>query len=109
MKKAVWVIDYDFQEDKCYKHPGCRSCDAPVFKYEDNKYHCVSCGEEFELSDDMIKWFEERKGSKIEMEDCTFGCKGKKCVEVHYHKNPVTLKWQCSGGHCTKCGMRFMV
>ncbi len=120
---AVWVSDYDMHEDKCYKRPGCSECKEPVFLYEDGKYHCVSCGKIVEVADNKMKnWYAEREETKVEMEDCfpseikmrngqimRMGCGGKKCVEVHYYKNPVTLKWQVAGGHCTKCNMKFMV
>ena len=123
MFKAIWGTDYDMHEDKCYKCPACPECREPVFLYEDNKYHCVSCGKVVEVKDPkMLKWFEEREGTKIEMEDCfseevelkngqkiKMGCGGKKCVEVHYRKNPVTLEWETMGGHCTKCDMKFIV
>lgn len=110
MKKAEWITEYDMHMDKCYKCPGCDECYAPIFENEDGQYQCVSCGELFEVSEPkMIKYFEDRKGTKVEMEDCFLGCGEKKCVEVHYRKNPVTLKWQCMGGVCTKCKMRFIV
>lgn len=108
--KAVWGSDYDLHNDKCNKCPACPECREPIFLYEDKQYHCVSCGKVVEVEDPkMLKWFEEREGTKTEMEDCFLGCGGKKCVEVHYRKNRVTLEWQTMGGHCTKCGMKFMV
>lgn len=117
--KAVWVIDYDYRKDKCYNAPGCPECREPIGMYEDGKYHCFSCGEEVEVADEeMIKWFNVRSETKIEYEDCpkitykgkvTSGCDGKKCVETHYRRNPVTLEWEVMGGHCSKCGMRFIV
>ncbi len=120
---AVWVSDYDMHEDKCYDCPGCPECKEPIGKYEDEQYRCFSCGKVVEVTDpEMQKWFFDRSGTKTEMEDCfpseikmkngeimRMGCGGKKCVEVHYYKNPVTLKWQVAGGHCTKCNMKFMV
>lgn len=110
--KAEWIVDYDMHEHKTYQCPGCRECYAPVFKMEDGKYYCVFCGEEAEIDEDMIEYFEEREGTKTEMKDCfpePIGCGGKACVEVQYRKNPVTLKWQTMGGKCNKCGMKFIV
>ena len=122
--KAIWGMDYDMREDKCYKRPVCPICEEPFGKiYDDNEYHCFSCGRIIEVDDpDMKKWIEDREEKKTEIEDCfpetvdlkngevmKMGCGGKKCMEVHYRRNPVTLEWEQMGGRCTKCGMRFIV
>lgn len=116
--KAEWILDYDYQTDKTYNRPGCPECNAPIFPDEDGKYVCMSCGEEYAVDESMRKWIEERSGEKIEMRDCkkyelgdgkTVGCGGKGCVETHYVRNNVTMKWRMAWGECTKCGMRFMV
>lgn len=119
--KAEWISEYDMHTDSAYKCPGCRKCYAPVFKMDDDKYHCCSCGEEAELDDDMREYFGEREETKTEIQNCdkiewddknghhSIGCGGKDCVEVHYKKNPVTLKWQAMGGKCSKCGTRFII
>lgn len=119
--KAVWVIDYDFRADKCYNAPGCPECREPIGRmFGDGKYYCFSCGEEVEVTDsEMIEWLNIREETKTEYMDCpkittidgnhTSGCGGEKCVETHYRRNPVTLEWEVMGGHCSKCGMRFIV
>ena len=60
----------------------------------------------------LIEWFKVREETKTEIEDCfpeeMGGCGGKKCMEVRYIRNPVTLEWQTAGGKC-KCGMSFIV
>lgn len=106
--KAEWITEYDMHNDEVYKCPGCEKCYAPVFKI-DGKYLCCSCGEEAELDTDMIEYFKPREETKTEMKDCLFGCGGKACVETHFMRNPVTLKWQVMGGVCKNCGIRFMV
>lgn len=109
MRKAKWVLDYDFKDDKCYKCPGCKECMAPVrLSDDDGKYYCFSCGEEFELDDDMKKWIEDRRGSKIEIEDC-YGCGGKNCHTVRFCKDPISLRWRAVSGECSECGVRWMV
>lgn len=108
--KAVWGTDYDMHTDRCYSRPCCPICKEPIFMYEDENYHCVSCEEIVEVDDpEMIKWFKDRSETKTEYEDCICGCGGKGTVETHYRRNPVTLKWQVTGGKCSKCGMRFIV
>ena len=108
--KAIWAVDYDFREDKCYDRPSCPECKAPIGLDEDGKYHCFSCGEIVEVDDPkMIEWFAIRDESKTENEDCFLGCSGKGTMEVHYMRNPITLEWQTMGGECKKCGMRFIV
>ena len=117
--KAIWGTDYDMREDKCYKCPSCPECKEPIFKMDDDKYHCVSCGEIVDIDDpEMKEWVAEREGVKIEYEDCvqfttkdgkTIGCGGKGTVETHYMRNPVTKEWQTMGGKCSKCGMSFIV
>ena len=107
--EAVWCMDYDYITDKCYNRPGCPECEVPIGKFDDDKYHCFSCGKEIEVKDEnIIRWFEERENSKIEFEDCS-SCHGKKCVETHYIKNKVTLEWQTAWGKCGNCGMQFIV
>ena len=108
MKKAEWHIDYDMHTDKCFERPQCPECIAPIYEYEEDEFKCISCGEIMELDNDMIKWVRERAGTKIEMDDC-FNCNGTKCVETHYVKNDVTLKWQTAWGVCKNCGRRFIV
>lgn len=122
--QAKWGMDYDMHEDKCYKIPVCPLCEAPFGKiYDDDEYHCFSCGKIIEVDDPRMKeWIAEREGTKTELEDCfpakvkmkngeviKMGCGGKKCMEVHYRKNPVTLKWEQMGGKCKKCGKRYIV
>ena len=109
MRKAKWGTEYDMHEDKCYECPQCQDCFAPIHRYEDGKFRCISCREEYELTPDMIEWYNERDGEKVEMQDCVLGCGGKACVEQHYVKNPVTLEWQTAWGKCTKCDFRFIV
>lgn len=110
--KAEWGVDYDLHTDSCYSHPVCPKCKEPIWKRKDNKYHCFACGEAVEIQEDMIEWFKVREETKTEMEDCfpeeMGGCGGKKCMEVRYIRNPVTLEWQTAGGKC-KCGMSFIV
>jgi len=108
---AAWVTDYDMAEDKCYKAPGCPTCREPIALYEDGKYRCLSCGKVVKPSEEMLKWFADREGRKTEIQDCPkiIGCGGKKCVEVVYRKNPITLKWEAAGGMCKRCGMKFIV
>lgn len=121
--KAVWGTDYDFIMDECYKCPVCPKCEEPIGKMKDGKYHCFSCGEVVEVVEsDMKEYFAEREGEKVEMEDCfpsevkmkngetvKMGCGGKKCMETHYIKNPVSKEWQTAWGECTRCGRRFIV
>lgn len=116
---AIWGIDYDFRSDKCYKVPSCPECEEPIARYEDGQYHCLNCGEIVELSDDMLSWFKVREETKIEIQDCPkmttksgvhlSGCGGKNCMEIHYRRNPVTLKWEQAFGFCKECGTRFIV
>lgn len=119
--KAIWGSDYDMHTDKCYECPCCPKCKEPIFLHGD-KYYCVSCGKEVEPTEEMFIWLSERAEEKTEMEDCfpkeielkdgtkiKMGCGEKKCVEVHYRRNPVTLEWETMGGKCTKCGMSFIV
>ncbi len=121
--KAVWGLDYDMHEDKCFKRPCCpdpECMNAPIWKYEDGKYHCFSCQEEVEVDDpEMIEWFSKREETKVEYGDChvvkdkngkvIFGCGGKGCFERHYVRNLITLEWQQAYGGCSKCGTRFIV
>jgi hypothetical protein len=61
----------------------------------------------------MLEWFKIRRETRVRMPDCfpveMKGCGGKKCVETHYMRNPITLKWQVMGGKCKKCGMEFII
>ena len=108
--RAIWGEDYDYIMDKCYPTPVCPECEEPIGKKKDGLYHCFSCGKVVEIADEDIKeWFAEREGEKIEMKDCVLGCGGKKCVETHYVKNPVSKEWQTAWGVCTRCGRRFIV
>ena len=107
--EAIWGLDYDLATDKCYNRPCCPECEAPVWKEDDGKYRCVSCGDEIDVTDpDMIRWIDDRNVSKVEVEDC-FVCHGKQCVETHYRKNHITLEWQAAWGKCNNCGSRFIV
>ncbi len=104
MKKADWILDYDMHTDSTYRRPGCPKCNVPVGS--DGK--CYSCGKEYWFNDKMRKWFDDRAGEKVETEDC-WRCGGVGTVEMHCRKNHVTCEWQAAWGHCTKCGMRFIV
>lgn len=115
---AVWVLDYDYRTDKTYNRPGCPDCNAPVLKFEDGKYHCLSCDRVAELEDPkMVEWLDEREETKIEMWDCTqfktkhgtVGCGGKECVEAHFVRNAVTLEWEMGWSVCRNCGQRTIV
>lgn len=116
--KAVWIRDYDYQTDRGYKRPGCPDCNAPIGKGEDGKYHCFPCGRVAEGVDkNMLAWLEPREESKTEMNDCykfehkgrTIGCDGKACVETHYVRNPVTMKWRVAWSVCRNCGQKIIV
>lgn len=107
--KAIWGMDYDYISDKCYNRPMCPKCDAPVVRFNDGNYKCVSCRKKVNVTDsEMLKWLADREETKVEMMDC-FRCGGKTCVETHFVKNKVTLEWQTAGGECKNCGMRFIV
>ena len=109
IKKAIWGTDYDMHEDKCYDRPVCPDCKEPFGMSDDGNYHCFSCGKIIKVEDpEMIKWIEERQGTKIEMRDC-FICEGKGTSEDHLIKNNVTLEWQTAWGECMNCGCRFIV
>jgi len=105
--KAVWDIEYDSRQDKIYDCPSCPECRAPVMQFEDG-YRCICCGKELEIDAKMKEWFQERNGYKTEMKNC-FKCGGVACLETHYRKSPVTLKWEAMRGKCSKCGMEFIV
>lgn len=118
--KAIWGMDYDYQEDKCYQRPSCPECEEPIWKYEDGWYHCFNCGKVVEVDNpEMVNWFKLREETKIKHEDCRqikskdgkvlSGCGGKKCMRITYRRNPVTLKWGAAYGICEKCGTRFIV
>lgn len=115
---AIWAVDYDMFTDKIYKCPSCPECNAPVVRFKDGKYKCLSCRQEMELPDpNMLKWLTDREGEKVEMHDClrsevnghVHGCGGTACVETHYVRNKATMKWQPAWGECKQCGMRFIV
>lgn len=109
MKKAKWITDYDVRSDKCFKCPGCEECMAPVgLSDDDDKYYCLSCGEEFELDDNMRKWIEDRRETKTETKDCIW-CGGKNCDTIRFRRNPISLEWQATCGECSKCGVRWMI
>ena len=118
--KAIWAMDYDFRQDKCFNRPSCPECQEPIIKREDGKYHCLCCGKEVDVKDpEMQEWLAIREEVKTEYEDCHIikdkdgnhiaGCGGEKCVETHYMRNPITLKWQVMGGKCKLCGSIFIV
>lgn len=113
--QAVWGMDYDFREDKCYKRPSCPECAEPIGQTgDDDSYYCYSCGKKVEVTDkEMQEWFRVRRETKVEISDCfpvmMKGCGGKKCVKAHYIRNPITLNWQLMGGRCEKCGMEFLI
>ncbi len=117
MKKATWVLDYDYRTDKCYKRPGCAECEEPIGEDDDGTYRCYNCGEEVTPDKHMLKWFKDRDETKTEMWNCVKldrdspvnGCGGKKCVEVHFVRNPVNMKWEVAGGKCSKCGRTWIV
>lgn len=117
---AIWGLDYDLHMDKCYKRPCCPECEAPIFKDEKGAYRCVNCQHVIKIiDDDMMTWLKVREETKVELEDCPkittkdgkhlSGCGGKKCMEVHYRRNPITLEWQQAYGQCRKCETRFIV
>ena len=122
--KAIWGLDYDFREDKCYERPSCPECAEPIGKVgDDDNYYCYSCGKKVEVDDPkMLEWFKIRRETKVGITDCfpekvemkngeiiKLGCGGKQCVETHYMRNPITLKWQVMGGKCKNCGMEYIV
>lgn len=113
--KAIWGLDYDFREDKCYERPSCPECAEPIGKVgDDDNYYCYSCGKMVEVDDPkMQEWFKIRRETKMRITDCLpvemNGCGGKQCAETHYMRNPITLRWQVMGGKCKKCGMEFIV
>ena len=116
--KAIWGMDYDYRTDRCYNRPMCPECDAPVIRFEDGNYKCVSCKRKIHITDpEMLKWLSEREETKVEMHDCprikldngVYGCGEKACVETHFIRNNVTLEWQIAWGECKRCGMRFIV
>lgn len=121
MRKAKWLTDYDMHNDKCFDRPQCPDCYAPILEHDAGEFRCVSCGELFELDESMTEWVRSRQGSKITFEDCPdyefefkgekikMGCGGTGCVETHYIKNDVTLKWQVAWGVCKNCGRKFIV
>lgn len=116
--KAVWSMDYDYHTDETYNRPSCPECQAPVGKEDDGKFYCYSCGGEVIVEDaDMLQWLTEMDEERVEMRDCprfevdgmTFGCGGIKCRETHYHRNPVSRKWQTAWSQCKNCGARTIV
>ena len=110
---AIWGIDYDGHEDKCYDRPVCPKCKEPFGKYDDGKYYCYACGNEVTVTDPkMIDWLKVHEESKTEMRDCfsePLGCGGRAFVETTFVRSPITGKWRTACGKCTKCGMSFIV
>ncbi len=122
-KSAVWVKTYDSRTDKSYDAPGCPDCMEPIGRYGNGRFYCFSCGKEILMGNaEMFKWYQERRETKTEYEDCfpedvklkngekvKMGCGGKKCMLVRYRRNPVTMEWESAGGKCARCGMNFVV
>ena len=75
--------------------------------FVDGAYRCIGCGEEAELTEDMKKWLEDRRGEKEKVEVCG-ACK-QNTMHIHYYKNRNTTEWEVGHGECTNCGMRFIV
>lgn len=110
MKKAKWIIDYDFRQDKRFRSPGCPDCEETCYLFEDGQYRCLMCGDVLDLDKRMIKWMNKRLETKTKMIDCNIlGCGGKKCVEAHYRRNPITLKWEFMSCVCKNCGLKMLV
>ena len=106
---AKWGIDYDFHTDKIYKAPCCPECNVPIGESEGGKYFCFSCGKAVNVEDkDMQDWFDVRSKTKVELKDC-YKCGEKKCMEITYVKNPVTLQWTQAYGRCRSCNTSFIV
>lgn len=105
---AIWDVDYDMHEDKCYDRPSCPECRVPVGKIYDEHYRCYSCHKIVNVDKKMLEWFAEREGEKIEMRDCIV-CEGEGTFEYHLIKNYITLEWRTAWGICKKCGCRFIV
>ncbi len=109
MKRAIWTKNYDIHEDQMYDCPGCPDCEAPLDKYQEGEYLCEACGNHVKVDNpEMIKWFTDREGSKVEWGDCIL-CGEKGTLKNLYAKNPVTLKWQVISARCTKCGAKMIV
>lgn len=106
--KAECGADFSIYHDRIYPHPVCPKCEEIIVKGKDGTYGCVNCGEKAELDEDMIEWFNERNGLRVEMETC-FSCGAKKAMETHYRIDKCTLEWRVTGGKCTKCGCRVIV
>ena len=109
---GIWGSDYDGHEDKIYPCPVCPECKAPLGKHKKTgKYHCYECGREVILDENMLNWYKDREGEKVETGDCInlFGCGEKGCMEIHYRKSPVTKEWRTAWGVCKKCGAKFIV
>ena len=104
MKKAVWGMEYDGRTDSIYYCPKCPDCDMPIFDHE--QHICHGCGEQLELTEDMIHYEQERIGTKEDIEEC-MQCHEMKMKTVKV-KNPVTKEWQYAYGQC-ECGCRFIV
>lgn len=110
--EAHWGLDYDSQTDKCYSMPACTICmekecmDVPLAYQYDNIATCINCGTAHHVNKEMIKWFKDRDGEKVETDYC-FGC-GKNNLKMHYRKNPVSLEWVGAYGEC-ECGCKVIV
>lgn len=109
--KAAWIKDYDGRMDELYDCPGCPKCSAPAFSHEKVPgfigYHCPSCGEDLDLDEEMLKWKEDRMGSKIEVGHICINC-GKRDSVLTYHKNH-KKEWVVWHGQCLSCGAKFIV
>lgn len=106
---AEWMTDVDFGDD-VFRAPGCPICEIPIYREDGAKDvgKCYRCGKEYTLSSDMVEWFEERSGIKVETEIC-IGC-GEVAMDVYYHKDILDpTKWKCGHALCKKCGMRLIV
>lgn len=104
--EAIWDSDYDSRTDSIYKRPCCPECREPIYK-EVDRYLCISCGEEVEVTDpEMLKWFNDRSLIKYVYQECR-RCGG--TTKVKYVRNSATLEWQEAQGKCEECGMSFIV
>ena len=113
IKKAIWGIDLDIQEDKLYRRPVCPVCKDPIGRLcreiGDNHYYCYSCRERVVISDPkMRRWLKVREQTKVTITTC-LNCEQKTCV-TKFYKDPINpRKWRVACGSCTSCGARFIV